>query len=183
MKTLVALAAAVGALAFGTAPAGAATAPAGIAAIGGTPQSATVGSTFVAPLSAEVTASDGSALAGVTVMFSIAAQSGAGASFAGGAPNATAVTNASGVATSPPLVANAVTGSYTAYASTAGVTAVATFSLTNAAGAPASVTAGVGASQSALVGGVFAVPLAVAVDDTDHNPVPGAGVTFTAPSG
>jgi hypothetical protein len=68
-------------------------------------------------------------LSGVTVTFTAPA-GGAGASFAGSG-TAAAVTNAGGVATAPALTANSQTGSYIVVASAAGVSASASFNLTN----------------------------------------------------
>jgi hypothetical protein len=50
------------------------------------------------------------------------------------------------------------------------------------AGTPVKLTAGVGAIQSARIGGRFPIQLAVTVTDAEKSPVPGALVTFTAPA-
>ena len=50
------------------------------------------------------------------------------------------------------------------------------------AGAPASITVVSGSNQSATQGTAFANPLVAMVTDAEDNPVPGASVTFTAPS-
>ena len=50
------------------------------------------------------------------------------------------------------------------------------------AGTPASITVVSGSSQSATQGSAFANPLVAMVTDAEGNPVPGANVTFTAPS-
>jgi hypothetical protein len=105
-------------------------APSSIAATSGTPQSAQINTDFAAPLTATLTNSGGSPLAGVPVTFA-APTSGASGTFAGGATTATATTNASGVATSPTFTANGTGGSYAATASASGVGSPATFSLTN----------------------------------------------------
>jgi hypothetical protein len=49
------------------------------------------------------------------------------------------------------------------------------------AGAPHTITPGVGARQSTVVGSAFPIPLAVTVTDAERNPVPGVLVTFSAP--
>jgi len=105
--------------------------PASVAAMAGTPQSATVSTTFALALQATVKDSNNNALSGVTVTFSAPA-SGASAAFSGSATT-TAVTNASGIATAPTLTANGQAGSYTVTASVSGVTTPASFSLTNTA--------------------------------------------------
>ena len=56
------------------------------------------------------------------------------------------------------------------------------FSLTNTAGASASITATSGTPQSTTVATAFANPLVVTVLDSNNNPVSGVTVTFTAPS-
>ncbi len=63
-----------------------------------------------------------------------------------------------------------------------GSVAPALFTLANRAGAPARLTPGVGATQSARVGARFSVSLAVTVTDAHGNRVPGAPVSFAAPT-
>ena len=148
----------------------------------GSPQSAPVGTQFGAPLVAEVTDANGNAVGGATVTFSISPQGGAGASFATGGDNANETTNSSGLATSPPLTANDTAGSFTVSAAVSGVSAPASFALTNTAGGANTITAGLGANQSTPVGSAFPIPLSVTVTDANNNPVPGANVTFNAPA-
>jgi hypothetical protein len=153
--------------------------PASVTAAGGTPQSATVSSAFGTALQAVVKDSGNNLLSGVTVTFTAPA-SGASASF-GGSATATAVTNASGIAAAPALTANAQAGSYTVAASVAGVATSASFSLTNLAGAPASVTATGGTPQTATTNTAFGALQAV-VKDAANNVLSGVTVTFTAPA-
>lgn len=149
-----------------------------IAATSGTPQSATVGAAFAAPLVATVT-SGGSPASGVTVTFTTPT-TGATGSFAGGVNTAT--TNSSGMATSAVFTAGTAAGAYAVTASVSGASTPATFNLTNNAGPAATVTATSGASQSAALGVAFAAPLVATVVDGDSNPVSGVAVTFTAPA-
>jgi hypothetical protein len=128
---------------------------ASISATSGTPQTAPINTAFGAPLIATVRDSDGNPLPNVTVTFS-SPTSGAGGTFAGGVN--TAVTNASGVATSAAFTANATSGSYVVSASAPGVAAPAAFSLTNTAGAAAAVSASGGTPQSTSVNTAFAHP-------------------------
>ncbi len=79
--------------------------------------------------------------------------------------NATAITNASGIATAPALTANGQAGSYTVTASVAGVAAAASFSLTNLTAVPASVTATAGTPQSATVNTAFGTALQAVGDE------------------
>ena len=94
----------------------------------------------------------------------------------------TAVTNASGVATSPKMTANTVAGTYVVTASVAGVATPASFAMTNKAGAASSITAASGTPQSATVSTAFASPLVVTVKDASGNAVSGATITFAAPT-
>jgi hypothetical protein len=82
--------------------------PASITATGGTPQTATVTTAFASPFQGTVTDIGGNVVPGVTVTFA-APGSGPSGTFSGGAI-VTAVTNASGVATSPAFTANATSG-------------------------------------------------------------------------
>jgi hypothetical protein len=96
---------------------------------------------------------------------------------------ATAITNAGGIATAPPLTANGVAGSYSVTASAPGATTPASFSLTNLAGAPASIAATAGTPQTATINTAFGTALQATVNDAGNNPVGGVTVTFTAPAG
>ncbi len=102
--------------------------PASIVATSGTPQTTPPGSAFGAPLVVTVTDAAGNPVVGFTVTFT-APTSGASGSFAGGLKTAT--TNSAGVATSQVFTANATAGSYAVTAAVAGLTATASFSLTN----------------------------------------------------
>lgn len=140
--------------------------PTSIAAAGGTPQSTPINAAFSGVLVAVVRDAAGNPLSGVTVTFNAPA-SGPSARFANGASYATAVTNASGIAVAPALTANANPGSYSVFATVAGVGAPACFELTNIGGAavllPAVISVGVGAqaaipitlSAPAPAGGAF----------------------------
>jgi hypothetical protein len=151
-----------------------------IAATSGTPQSATVGRAFAAPLVATVT-TGGSPTSGVAVTFT-APGTGASGTFAGGTKTETDTTNASGVATSTTYTANTTAGAYAVTASATGASTPASFNLTNTAGAAASITATSGTPQSAAFNTAFALPLVATVLDVDSNPVSGATVTFTSPA-
>jgi len=155
-------------------------APASIAATAGTPQSATVLTNFGATLQVTVKDAGNNLLSGVNVTFT-APSTGAGASFSGSSTT-TAISNASGVATAPALTANGQAGAYAVTASVAGVSAPATFNLTNLTGAPASVTATAGTPQSATVLTNFGAALQVMVKDAGNNLLGGVNVTFTAPA-
>ena len=152
--------------------------PAVITATSGISQSHSINGVFGLPMVATVT-TNGSPTSGVVVTFTAPA-TGASGTFAGGANTAT--TDSNGVATSPTFTANGIAGSYSVTASSSGITAPASFSLTNTTGAPAAITPMSGNSQSVVVNTPFGVPLAVTVKDSGQNPVVGAMVAFTAPS-
>jgi hypothetical protein len=181
--------------------------PARIVATGLTAPSARVLHPFAQPLQAKVIDANGSPVADATVTFTLGssaagvngcgASSTAGASFIGGAAQASASTGSSGVASSPPLVANADAGPFTATAAVSeggagagssggsagsGVSIQTSFALANLAGAPAKITAGVAATESTDAGARFPIRLAVTVTDAQKNPVGGAPVTFAAPA-
>jgi hypothetical protein len=146
-------------------------------------RTATVATSYLRPLQAKVLEGDGRPVEGASVSFTIASSpSGAGASFVGGDSRATELTDASGVATSPPLRAGVTAGRFTATATVTGAAEPLSFSLRNLAGPPAAVAAGVAASESTPVATRFPIRLAVSVTDANGNPVGGARVTFTAPA-
>jgi protocatechuate 3,4-dioxygenase beta subunit len=95
--------------------------------------------------------------------------------FLGGA--ATATTDSSGLATSPPLLANGTPGRFTATASTDGVSTVATYTFDNHA--DVTMLAAVGrAKANARVGARYRRPLSVTVHDATGHPIEGATVNF-----
>jgi hypothetical protein len=146
-------------------------------------QRATVGTRFAHVLAARLRAADGTPVVGATVTFALGgAQGAAGATFVGGAAQATATTDASGRAVSPRLVANDVAGAFTATATAPGAATTAGYALRNLAARPAAISAGAAAAQSTRTGTRFPVRLAVTVADANGNAVAGAVVTFTAPA-
>jgi protocatechuate 3,4-dioxygenase beta subunit len=156
-----------------------------LAATSGVTQTATVSVAYRRPLQARVLDADGHPVEGASVAFALGASasaSGAGATFVGGGTQATALTDASGLATSPSFRAGGTAGPFTATATTAGVTKPVSFLLRNVAGRPATIVAGVAASESTPVASHFPIRLAVTVTDANNNPVRGARVTFTAPA-
>ena len=182
--------------------------PARLVAVSPVKQTATVAGRYRQAPAVKVLDGDGSPVAGVSVTFTLTAStsssacgtsssagSAADASFAGGAAQASATSNASGIATSPALTANGEAGTFTASAalgssggsephggtSTSSI-APALFTLTNLAGKPAKLTPGVGSTQSTAAGSAFSIRLAVIVTDAQKNPVPGALITFSAPT-
>ena len=149
-----------------------------VTATAGTPQSATINTSFATKLQATVKDSGGNPLNGAIVTFT-APGSGASGSFAGGVT--TAISNASGVATSALFTANATAGSYTVTASVTGAATPASFALTNLPQIAANITATAGTPQSAIINTAFTTNLQATVTDSGGNPVNGVTVTFAAP--
>ncbi len=184
--------------------------PARIVAVSSVKQTATVAGHYRQALAVKVLDGEGNSVAGAGVTFTLTASTGssacgtssgasgagaADASFAGGGTSASAMTNASGVATSPTFTANSEAGSFSASASlgssggsephsgaAAGGATPALFALANLPGRPAKLTPGVGATQSTRVDARFPVSLAVTVTDAQDNRVPGVLVSFAAPT-
>ncbi len=150
---------------------------AAIAANGATSQEASVNSQYAQPLQARVTDANGNPVQSAAVSFAVGVgPTGASASFLGGGQGITA-TDANGLATSRPLVANGVAGRFTATAAADGVSTVAVYNLDNHAAAIA-ITAPARTAQ-ATVGRRYARPLRVRVLDSSGQPIEGASVTFT----
>ncbi|WP_157667482.1 choice-of-anchor U domain-containing protein [Comamonas serinivorans] len=161
---------------------GAVDTPASIVAQSGVGQHTVINTAFAAPLRAKVLDAQGQGMAGVSVLFSLP-NTGASAQFADGSTQATALTDAQGVATSPALTANATAGAYQATASTAGVTPSASFALTNnpqggTGAVPASLRMLSGTGQVAKISTAFVAPLVVQVLDAQGLPVAGVSVRF-----
>jgi uncharacterized repeat protein (TIGR01451 family) len=146
-----------------------------ISIVGGNNQSATVGAAFATALTVVVRDAASQPVSGVSVAFA-APGSGARATLSA----ASGTTNGSGQ-TSVTATAGSVTGGYGVTATATGVATPATFTLTNSAGAPASISATSGGGQSTLITTAFAAPLVVTVRDSFANVVPGVLVTFAVP--
>jgi hypothetical protein len=108
---------------------------ANITAQAGTPQSTVINTAFNTPLQALVTDANHNPLTGITVVFTTQPTAGsqASATFAGGVTTVNAVTNASGIATTPTFAANGSVGSYKVIATPNGASISASFILTNLA--------------------------------------------------
>jgi hypothetical protein len=151
---------------------------ASIVASGPTAQEAAAGAQFASPLQVLVRDAAGLPVSGATVTFALGAGvTGAGASFLGGGAQATATSGATGLVSSPPLVANASPGRFVATASTAGLSTVVPFSLLNHASAT-TIIATSSSTQRATVGTRFRRRLQVRVLDAAGQPIEGASVTF-----
>lgn len=155
-----------------------------LAAWGSTTLSATIASRYPKPLAARLLDANGQPIEGASVTFSLAstATSGgggggttaAGASFLGGGNQASVLTDATGVATTPPIVANTTAGDLTATAIAAGINSPLTYTLHNLA---VTLTAG-GPTRSATVEHRYTRALTVRVRGSGGKPVEGISVTF-----
>ena len=157
-----------------TATASFAGAPAITSVASGSPQQTAVSTAFTSQLRVLVTDGAGNPVPGATVAFT---KPGSGASATLSAP--TAITDNAGIAFVT-ATANATPGPYSVTGSIAGVTPVATFSLSNL-GAPAAIAVSSGSNQTRTVGTAFA-PLVAIVTDAAGQVVPGATVTFAKPA-
>jgi protocatechuate 3,4-dioxygenase beta subunit len=154
-----------------------------IAAMATADPAASVDTRYRTPLQARVLDATGAPVEGASVTFAIdATADGPGATFLGGTAQATVLTDATGVATSPTLLANTTAGTFTATADLTGTPDPATYTLHNRAAAPTAIAAGAASGEAAVVGHRFLVPLAVTVTDRYGNPAAGATVVFRAPS-
>jgi hypothetical protein len=148
---------------------------------GTTPQSATVNTAFAHALAVTVKDPGNNPVPGLTVLFTLPA-AGASGTFPGAALTAAATTNASGIATSPLVTANATIGSFSATATAAGVAVPATFNLQNTAAAVVALAVTGGNGQSTRVSTAFPVALTVKATDGGGIPVPNATVQFAVPT-
>jgi protocatechuate 3,4-dioxygenase beta subunit len=146
-------------------------APAGPAAL-----AATVDSRYDQRLQAQLRDADGQPVASVGVDFVLGTGvTGAGAAFPVGGNQATVLTDANGLAISPRVIANGVSGRFSATASTDGVSSSVDYSLRNFA---PRLRAGA-TSQTATVDHRFRRPLLLTARDSRGRPVEGVTVTFT----
>jgi hypothetical protein len=160
--------------------------PNALTLIGGTPQTARLGTAFADPFQVELANSNGcpitTPLAGIAVTFTAPA-SGPSGTFSASGTNAVLVgTSASGTATAAMFTANTLPGGYLLTASSAYGSV--TFSLGNSAsGIAATITSLTPTSQTATAETRYREPLEAQVLDAAGIPVQGAIVTFTLGSG
>jgi hypothetical protein len=154
--------------------------PASVTIDSGGTQSTTVSTNFPAGLVVTVEDANGQIIANRTVNFT-ANPGGSGQSGAFLSGTGTVTTNSSGIANAGTFIANTIAGSYTVTAMAGSTTA--TFNLTNNPGAAANIILTSGSGQSTQVDTAFTSPLIATVTDMFGNAVPGASVTFTAPTG
>ncbi len=155
-------------------------APARITATAGSGQSTSLDATFATRLQATVKDTAAHLLPNITVTFT-APISGPTGIFSGDVRTVVTQTNASGVATAPFFTANDTAGGYIVLARAAGVSAPATFVLTNTLGLPATITATRGNDQSTLISTTFPTRFQATVQAAAGQLLAGVNVTFTAP--
>ncbi|MEQ1698383.1 MAG: Ig-like domain-containing protein, partial [Hyphomicrobiaceae bacterium] len=154
--------------------------PGSVSAQSGSAQTTVVNTNFTTTLQARVLNTLGNPSSGVTVTFTVPS-SGASGTF-GASTSATATTDASGIATSPVLKANTTSGTFFAQASVTGVASPAIYTLTNTPDSPVAISIVQGTPQTTFAGTAFTTALVAQVKDVYGNPVPGAAVTFLAPT-
>jgi hypothetical protein len=148
--------------------------PSTASATAGTPQSATVTTTFATNMQVRVFDALGLPVQGTQVTFPPPG-TGPSGTFSG---SNVVLTDASGFATAPAFTANTIAGSYLLTTSVLGTSGTPSFSLSNLPGSPASIAVASANPQSAPAGTTFVAPLQALVRDAFNNPV-GAGISVT----
>ena len=143
--------------------------------IDGTTQTASIGTTYALPLQVLVSDEFKNPVPGASVLFTVPAGNGASVTFNG---STTVPTDASGIATSPTMTANAVIGLVTPVTTTPGSALPAVFALANTAG-PATRLVFVQQPTNTTAGAAIAPPVTVQLLDAVGNPVLEGGVTVT----
>jgi YVTN family beta-propeller protein len=142
---------------------------------GATAQSAAIGTAVGTPPSVRVVDGSGAPVPGVSVAFAVTAGGGT-------VTPGTAVTNASGIATTTAWTLGTTLGANTMQASVGSLTPV-TFTATAVAGPAAQLVKSSTDPQNATVGTAVAAPPSVLVKDAAGNPLAGVTVVFAVASG
>lgn len=155
-----------------------ATATAGVAAsltkVGGDNQTAVAGAAVATPPSVLVKDANGNPKSDVSITFAVA-------SGGGSVTGATAVTNASGIATVGSWTLGPIVGANVLTATSGNLSV--SFSATSISGPAASVSKNAGDNQAAVAGSAVSVPPSVIVKDANGNAKSGITVTFAVVSG
>jgi hypothetical protein len=154
-----------------------------LTATNGSAQSASIDRRYSRPLTVRLRDAGGQPIEGAAVTFTLGSENGtgaAGAAFAGGTNQATAVTDVNGIATSPRFTANGIPGRFTATATAPGVARPLTFPLRNL---PAGIVL-TGRAPTATVGTPYRQRLIATVRGANGTRIEGVSVTFNVtPSG
>jgi Bacterial Ig-like domain (group 1)/NHL repeat len=145
-----------------------------ISDLSGGGQSAAVGASYAAPLKALALDTFDNPVAGVAVTFT-APSTGPSVTFSG---SATVTTNLEGVATSPGMTANGLTGPFQVTATAPGASSVNPFTLANVAGASSRL-AFVQQPTDTVAGVPMTPPVTVQLQDSFGNNVSTAGIAVT----
>src|SRR5207248_2509748 len=137
----------------------------------GTPQSTTVNTAFGTTMTATVLDQFSNVVPGASVTFTAPASAASGA-FSNATNTIAVATNVSGVASAGSFTANITAGSYSVTASVTGVVTPASFSLTNTAAAPNSISATIPTPQTATLNTAFGTTMTGTVLDQYGNLVP-----------
>ncbi len=154
--------------------------PGSITITAGSPQRATVNTSFATNFAVIVRDANNNPVPDTTVTFT-APSSGPSGKF-GSSRTVQVRTNSSGVATAPVFTADTLAGSYVVSASAPGVASPAQFSLTNDPGPAARIHAPAGTPQSAPIGTPFATNFRARVTDQFDNSLRDIVVTWTRPT-
>jgi hypothetical protein len=156
-------------------------APATITVVAGNNQTTTVNTAFPTNLAVDVRDAGGYLVQNASVRFT-APPSGPSGTF-GSNNSVVVVTNASGRATAPTLIANTISGNFAVTAQASGGSDPSpSLRLSNTPGAPATLAATAGSNQSTTVNTAFATNLLATLMDEYGNRVPGVTITFTPPN-
>lgn len=146
-----------------------------IKVFGGENQMTTINTPFTSPIEVLVSNSDGVAIAGSSVVFSITNSGSVTANFPNAQTEAVVTTNSSGQATSPDITAGPDAGSFVIILQCGTSSQPVPMQITLVA----KVTKHGGDAQSVLVGQSSFTPVSVNVLDSENNPAPdGSSVTF-----
>ncbi len=152
----------------------------------GNAQRATIDCRYPKPLRARLLDASGQPVEGASVTFTLGSQAGAGAAgaaapgatFVGGTNQATALTDADGIATSPRFTGNGAPGDFSASATSAGVATPLSFALRNL---PAKLVFGKHNANATVATG-YRQRLIATVRDASGKAIDGVSVTFTISS-
>jgi len=146
-----------------------------------TTRSAKVATAYSQPFAVFVADKFGNPRAGISVGFFAPSGDTSSGSFTAGSSFYSATTDTAGIATSSVFTANIIAGPFSVLVNTSSISTVLTFTCENEPGAAAHIAVNAGNSQSVRPSATMS-SLSVIITDQYTNPIPGASVTFTAPT-